>query len=202
MGMMTGVRRFWSSRSGLDAERFGRWNEAVKRGEKEFFYERLQRAGLFRRNGVAAFSHASGRKKWLRARPGRGRREMGFGVAATLWVTVGVYVFPRRPCGEMGGMGAGSRPLPVGEGARNWKVLSCSKSENRVSLLGEHVRASICQAVGISSRRFRRHGKTAREKISPVFPRNPLISLISNERIQGNPRKSNTLKRGFLNRNR
>ena len=200
MGMMTGVRRFWSSRSGLDAERFGRWNEAVKRGEKEFFYERLQRAGLFRRNGVAAFSHASGRKKWLRARPGRGRREMGFGVAATLWVTVGVYVFPRRPCGEMGGMGAGLATLAC-RGGRP-ELEDCSKSENRVSLLGEHVRASICQAVRISSRRFRRHGKTAREKISPVFPRNPLISLISNERIQRKSKEIQHPETGVLNRNR
>jgi hypothetical protein len=45
MGMMTGVRRFWLSRSGLDAVRFGRWREAVKRGEKNFFCEPLQGAG-------------------------------------------------------------------------------------------------------------------------------------------------------------
>ena len=133
--MMTGVRRFWSSRSDLDAERFGRWNEAVKRGEKEFFMSDCRGLGSFAAMASPLSHTRLGAKSGCELGPVEGGAKWDLGVAATLWVTVGVYVFPRRPCGEMGGMGAGSRPLPVGQGARNWKVLSCSKSENREACL-------------------------------------------------------------------
>ena len=41
----------------------------------------------------------------------------------------------------------------------------------------------------------------AAEKYRPIFPRNPLISLDSDERIQGNPRKSNTRNRALSQSN-
>ncbi len=44
-------------------------------------------------------------------------------------------------------------------------------------------------------------GKTDTKKLSAKIPCNSLISLDSDERIQGNPRKSNPLKRGFSQRN-
>jgi hypothetical protein len=44
-------------------------------------------------------------------------------------------------------------------------------------------------------------GKSERKNFSPKFPRNRLISLVSHERIQGNPRKSNARKRGFSQSN-
>src|ERR1700749_1925325 len=45
----------------------------------------------------------------------------------------------------------------------------------------------------------RRRG--GREKFSPQKPRNPLKSLDSDERIQGNPRESKAHKRGSSRRN-
>jgi hypothetical protein len=39
--------------------------------------------------------------------------------------------------------------------------------------------------------------EATRKILAPFFPRNPLISLDSDERIQGNPRKSNSHKLGF-----
>ena len=43
--------------------------------------------------------------------------------------------------------------------------------------------------------------ESVEKKFSAVFPRNPLISPDSDERIQGNPRKSNPQKPGFSQRN-
>src|ERR1700733_14956295 len=45
-----------------------------------------------------------------------------------------------------------------------------------------------------------RQGKRREKNFPPFFPRNPLISLDSDERIQGNPRKSNPHNPGFLQR--
>ena len=45
------------------------------------------------------------------------------------------------------------------------------------------------------------NAREAREKYFPRMPRNPLKSLDSNERIQGNPRKSNSHNRGVSLRN-
>jgi hypothetical protein len=39
--------------------------------------------------------------------------------------------------------------------------------------------------------------ESARKNVSAKIPYNPLKRLDSDERIQGNPRKSNTHKRGF-----
>src|ERR1700722_6906296 len=41
----------------------------------------------------------------------------------------------------------------------------------------------------------------ARKKLPRFMPRNPLKSLDSDERIQGNPRQSNPHNRGYLQRN-
>jgi hypothetical protein len=41
------------------------------------------------------------------------------------------------------------------------------------------------------------NGKSGAKKSSTLFPRNPLKSFDSDERIQGNPRKSNPHSRGF-----
>jgi hypothetical protein len=50
-------------------------------------------------------------------------------------------------------------------------------------------------------RRLEPHGKSAAKSFCSIYPRNPLISLDSDERIQGNPRKSNPQDRGFSQRN-
>jgi hypothetical protein len=50
-------------------------------------------------------------------------------------------------------------------------------------------------AVPFRAAEFR--GETARKKRPRFLPRNPLKSLDSDERIQGNPRKSNSHKLGF-----
>jgi hypothetical protein len=49
----------------------------------------------------------------------------------------------------------------------------------------------------LPSRRRRRHGQKAYENLGSFYATNPLISLDSDEEIQGNPRKSNPLNLGF-----
>jgi hypothetical protein len=61
--------------------------------------------------------------------------------------------------------------------------------------------ASVCQDRRLRSGAARARRKSERKKLSPLFPGNPLISLDSDERIQGNPRKSNPHERGFSRRN-
>jgi ABC-type oligopeptide transport system ATPase subunit len=46
-----------------------------------------------------------------------------------------------------------------------------------------------------------RHGRSAEKNFARFMPGNPLISLDSDERIQGNPRKSNPHDRRFSQRN-
>ena len=60
---------------------------------------------------------------------------------------------------------------------------------------------SACQDRGFAPPRIRTPGKRARKNFSAKIPRNPLISLDSDERIQGNPRKSNPHKRRSSQRN-
>jgi hypothetical protein len=50
-------------------------------------------------------------------------------------------------------------------------------------------------------RPLRTPGKGLRKKFPRFKPRNPLKSIDSNERIQGNPRKSNLRDQGSSNRN-
>jgi hypothetical protein len=57
----------------------------------------------------------------------------------------------------------------------------------------------------IATPRFRAAKATDKgleKKCLSFFPRNPLKSPDSDERIQGNPRKSNTQSQGFSRRNR
>src|ERR1700733_9077613 len=77
-------------------------------------------------------------------------------------------------------------------------TISCRKSEIRVSLPHEQSCASAwpkiaCFRPGVLST----PEKGARNFLSAKKPRNPLKSLDSDERIQGNPRKSNAQKRGL-----
>jgi hypothetical protein len=50
-------------------------------------------------------------------------------------------------------------------------------------------------------RRCERHGESGEKKVSSFKLRNPLKSLDSDERIQGNPRKSNPSRTGPSQRN-
>jgi hypothetical protein len=76
---------------------------------------------------------------------------------------------------------------------------SCGKSENQLGSPHERSRASHGLDGTLNARR---EGKSERKKFSRFIPRNSLKRLDSDERIQGNPRKSNTQKRGFSQRNR
>ena len=63
-----------------------------------------------------------------------------------------------------------------------------------MTILRFRMASTVGSRAGASYRPGRKaHAKNFLAKI----PRNPLISLDSDERIQGNPRKSNTQKRGF-----
>jgi hypothetical protein len=72
---------------------------------------------------------------------------------------------------------------------RNGTAIDCVKSETRVDL--RHDRSCASTWFGRGSQSVASTGTV--EKIVPSFiPRNPLISIDSDERIQGNPRKSNS----------
>src|ERR1700722_17192305 len=77
-------------------------------------------------------------------------------------------------------------------------TISCRKSEIWLSLPHEQSVPSPCPNRGQPSRRIFRDDKSARKNFSQVFSRNPLISLNPDERIQGNPRKSNSPKPGVF----
>jgi hypothetical protein len=78
-----------------------------------------------------------------------------------------------------------------------YAAIYCEKSENELSSLYEsflvlqrsHRQATIAVP--------RTRGRRPTKEFSPIFARNALISLDSNERIQGNPRKSNSVRGGF-----
>ena len=94
---------------------------------------------------------------------------------------------------------------------RKWPVLtaiamratiSCTKSE--IKLSSSHERLRLFRMVSIVG--FRPGGSKARQKsaekiFAAKIPRNPLKSLDSDERIQGNPRKSKAQNQGFSQRN-
>src|SRR5580698_2765925 len=69
---------------------------------------------------------------------------------------------------------------------------SCRKSETKLSLVHEQFFASEGFGRGFRSSRQQ---KASRKTLAPFIPHNPLICLDSDERIQGNPSKSNS---GFL----
>jgi hypothetical protein len=57
--------------------------------------------------------------------------------------------------------------------------------------------ASTCHDRRLPLWRFKRQGKSVRNKFPRLKPRNPLKSLDSDERIHGNPRQSNPHERGL-----
>jgi hypothetical protein len=77
-------------------------------------------------------------------------------------------------------------------------TISSRKSEIRLSL--PHDDSAIPHGLTARSVPAALHarGKSTRKNLPSFFPRNPLISLDSDERIQGNPRKSNPHNRGVF----
>jgi hypothetical protein len=86
-------------------------------------------------------------------------------------------------------------------GRRVRAAMSCRKSEIKLSLPHEQSIPFACRIVGPPSRRLFRDDKSARKKTSLKILCNPLISLDSVERIQGNPSFSNPQNLGFSQRN-
>jgi hypothetical protein len=77
-------------------------------------------------------------------------------------------------------------------------TIACRKSEAPVSSPHEQFRASVWPRPPLPSRRLAAPWEKAARKILPTkTPRNPLKSLDSDERIQGNPRKSKAQKRSL-----
>jgi hypothetical protein len=73
-------------------------------------------------------------------------------------------------------------------------TISCRKSEIRVRLPYEQPCAFAFQDRWLASPPCERRGQSARKIFSAKIPCKSLISLVSDERIQGIPRKSNSLK--------
>src|ERR1700722_9718227 len=81
-------------------------------------------------------------------------------------------------------------------------TICCRKSELRLSWLYERSpRFHIPRSPGSRLRATSVGGEIALKNPWTKIARNPLISLVSDERIQGNPRKSNTLNKGNSLRN-
>src|ERR1700684_4489110 len=88
----------------------------------------------------------------------------------------------------------GLHPTKSSRSAKPCQAIDCRKSEIVVALRNDHRRASPMR----KSRPLGASRAVAPEKILLQFiPNNPLISLDSDERIQGNQRKSNAKKFGF-----
>ena len=71
------------------------------------------------------------------------------------------------------------------------KTINCGKAETGVSLPHEQCYASRTPSTVGSRSGAPREGGSDVKNFCPLFPRNPLISLDSDERIQGNPSESN-----------
>ena len=80
-------------------------------------------------------------------------------------------------------------------------AMSCRKSETKLSSPHEQSIPSACRILGPPFRRRFRDDKSARKNLLLKIPCNPLISLDSDERIQGNPSFSNPQNLGFSQRN-
>jgi hypothetical protein len=93
-------------------------------------------------------------------------------------------------------VGRAGRPEP---GEVDRAAISCRKSEIKLSLPHEQSIPSACRILGPPFRRRFRDEKSARKNLLLKISCNPLISLDSDERIQGNPRKSNLIIGGFRN---
>jgi hypothetical protein len=76
-------------------------------------------------------------------------------------------------------------------GATACTTINCRKSEARVSLAYDDLALSPCRDRGLPMLGAANVQESAQKKTSSLFPRNPLKSLDSDERIQGNPRESN-----------
>jgi hypothetical protein len=71
-----------------------------------------------------------------------------------------------------------------------WTTKDCRKSEIKLNLLYEQSCAFAFQDQWFAPPRCERRGESAKKKLATKIPYNPLIRLVSDERIQGNPRKS------------
>jgi hypothetical protein len=91
----------------------------------------------------------------------------------------------------------GSR-LPQGMTAM---AISCRKSEVRLNLPHEQFCLSAYQRPPIPDPSACHRGKTERKNFSAIMSRKPLKRFNSDERIQGNPRKSNAPHRGLSQQN-
>jgi hypothetical protein len=98
----------------------------------------------------------------------------------------------RRQCPAFGG-GPEFQVAGLPQG-RAWAAIPCRKSETKVSLLHEHCILFACRIVGPPFRRRVRDDKSERKNRRAKISCNPLISLVSDERIQGNPRKSKEIQ--------
>jgi hypothetical protein len=98
---------------------------------------------------------------------------------------------------------AGTRPAMTAEPAQSTacrdksQQFCCGKSEIELSSAHEQFGASACQRRQASASAPPTLGKTAQKNLLAKIHRNPLKSLDSDERIQGNPRKSNSRESGF-----
>jgi hypothetical protein len=80
-------------------------------------------------------------------------------------------------------------------------TIPCRKAETRISSPYEQSCASACPKPWALFRHGSGHGKAPRKKFLRFCPHNSLKRLDSDERIQGNPRKSNRHDRGISRRN-
>ena len=94
-------------------------------------------------------------------------------------------------------VGRAGQRLESGEVDRAAISNLCRKSEIKLSLPHEQSIPSACRILGPPFRRRFRDDKSARKNLLLKISCNPLISLDSDERIQGNPRKSNLIIGGF-----
>jgi hypothetical protein len=76
-------------------------------------------------------------------------------------------------------------------------AIYCGKSEGGLSLPHEKPGASAWLRPATPALLQSARREAPRKKFSGFVPYNPLKSLDSDERIQGNPKKSNALNRGF-----
>jgi hypothetical protein len=80
-------------------------------------------------------------------------------------------------------------------------AIPCRKSEIELSLPHEQFCVSrMAFTPRFPFQRCSHPGESRAKKFPAKIPRNPLISLVSDERIQGNPRESNRPNPGFSQR--
>src|SRR5258708_33071990 len=97
------------------------------------------------------------------------------------------------PAMTAGARGRGRR-TPTTANAMRPATIYCRKSEIALSCAYEKSRPFACKDRPLRFRAADVGAQTALKNLSAKIQRNPLISLDSDERIQGNPRKSNPRK--------